>query len=490
MLVYMLVVAGRACSGSLNFDFAQNRVGKDVGIGHKSLTAKVVRFPSSVPKMPKKAPQLSDLEVRRLRHGFIKGDPRVKGENRKHNIGDPCTAFHAVGGVAGLLLVCRPPGVDQKQGSRSWILRTMVGDKRRDIGLGGYPDVSLGMAREKAQEAKELIRQGVDPVANRRAIKSAVIREQAKTVTFREMAAEYIAKKAKELKTEKQVQKLANHLKNYAYPHIGNMVISDIELRHIEKLLKPIWETKTETANRVRQAIENTLDLAGVRGLRHGDNPARWKGNLEHALPARNKVARVQHYSALPVSDMPTFMAELVGQTSQAALALQFAILTAARPGEVRGATWDEIDLKNRLWTVPAERMKKGRPHRVPLCSMAVQLLEALPAEHQLIFTNQKGLALSDAIISRTPKNLGYNVTAHGFRATFRTWAQEHTNYAEEVVELALAHVNSDATRAAYARSELIDKRRLLMSDWEVFCWNGNEQGAGAKVLALKVAKS
>lgn len=424
--------------------------------------------------MPKVAKELSDAAVRKLQHGTVKGDPKVRPELRKSKPGDPCVAFHAVGGVSGLLLVCKPPSDGQEIGPRSWILRTKVGNKRRDIGLGGYPDVTLSQARQRARDAKDKIRAGVDPVAERKALRSALAAEQAKQVTFADVAREYVTKKGREFKTAKQVQKLTGHLKSYAYPHLGRLVVGDIERAHIVKMLEPIWETKNETASRVRLHVERILDLAGVKGLRTGDNPARWKGNLDLTFPARAKVATAKHYNALPVDDMPEFWRKLKGEQSIGAKALQLIILTAARSGEARGATWDEIDLEAKLWTIPADRMKGGKKHVVPLPGAAVSLLESLPRLGPHVFTGPRGKPITDVVISRAPKTIGYDVTAHGFRATFRTWIQEHTAYPEEVAELALAHVNSDATRAAYARGELVDKRRLLMNEWEKFILNGH----------------
>ncbi len=428
--------------------------------------------------MPKKAPELSDVAVRNLRHGHIKGDPKVAPEKRKHKVGDPCPAFHPVGGVAGLLLVCRPPADGQEVGPRSWVLRVKIGDKRRDIGLGGYPDVTLSQARQKARTVKEKISQGIDPVAEKKALRSALAAEQAKLVTFSGVANEYIHKKSREFKTAKQVQKLVGQLEAYAFPHIGHMVVADIERAHIVRMLDPIWSTKTETASRVRLHVERILDLAGVKGLRTGDNPARWKGNLDLSFAKRDKVSKVEHYRSLPVADMPEFWQKIQVLDTMSAKALQFIILTAARSGEVRGATWDEVDLSTKLWTIPAERIKGGKKHVVPLPDAAVALLESLPRLSQYLFTGARGGQITDATISKAPKRIGYDVTAHGFRATFRTWTQEYTAYPEEVCELALAHVNSDATRAAYARGELVGKRRLLMADWAKFCREGLPKGA------------
>lgn len=409
--------------------------------------------------MPKKVDELSDAEVRRLRH--------------KVSNGTPVKALHAVGGVAGLLLQCSPPVDGAAIGGRSWILRTTIGGKRSDVGLGGYPDISLTKAREKAREIKAGILQGVDPVINRRAKRSELLREQAKSVTFEQLADEYVLKKSRELKTAKQVQKLSNHLKTYAFPVLGKMVVADIEHAHVVKVLEPIWETKNETASRVRLSIERILDLARVKGLRTGDNPAGWKGKLDHAFPAREKVAKVQHYNALPVDELPEFMGKLHPQDSPATKALEFAILTAARSGEVRGAKWDEIDFNAKLWAIPAERMKKGKAHTVPLSDEALKLLEAMPRLDEHIFIGTRGRPLQDGLVSKAPKKIGYDVTAHGFRSTFKDWARKYTAYADELSELALAHVNSDSTRAAYARDGLIEKRRLLMADWAKFCYRG-----------------
>tara|TARA_R110000772_G_scaffold58539_4_gene132555 strand:+ start:30718 stop:32046 length:1329 start_codon:yes stop_codon:yes gene_type:complete len=426
--------------------------------------------------MPRLAKELTDAKVRRLKWGTIQ-----TGDNK----GKPCPKLHAVGGVGGLYLQCSPPASPENETfARSWLLKTPVGKERPELGLGPYPEVSLARAREKAREIKEQIRQGIDPRVTRRAQRSALIAEQAKSVTFRSVATTYIAKKAKELKTAKQVQKLSAHIDTYANPFLGNLLIGDIERAHIVKMLTPIWETKTETASRVRATVERILDMAGAEGLRTGDNPARWKGNLELSLPLPSKISKVKHYAAMPVEELTEFMQALVEKDTIGALALRFGILTAARSGEIRGATWSEIE--GDVWTIPGDRMKNGRAHKVPLCRDAVALLNALPRDHDtdLVFVSPRGKLLSDMTLTKVLKDMGHQVTQHGFRATFRTWAQEHTSYPEEVCELALAHVNSDATRAAYARSELIDKRRALMRDWERFCRHGLP--AKGKVVKLR----
>lgn len=414
--------------------------------------------------MPKRAPFLSDLQVRRLKWAVVQSGP---------NKGKPRTALHAVGGVGGLYLQCTPPVGDNKNFGRSWLLKYTIGARKREAGLGPYPDVTLGMARDEARLWKQKVREGLDPLEERRAARSERIRQQAKAKTFKEIGRLYEARKAKEFKTAKQSQKLNSHLETYAYPIIGQMLVADIERSHILSILTPHWETKTETMKRVRAAVERILDLAGVQGLRAGDNPARWKGNLDLELAAPEKIAPVKHYKALPVSELQDFVGKLRKKKTTGAQALYFAILTASRSGEVRGATWDEIDLSTKTWTIPGERMKGGRTHRVPLTTDAMRMLRALPRDYDFVFPSPRGGKLSDMALTKVIKDLGYQVTQHGFRATFRTWAQDSTEYAEEVCELALAHVNSDGTRAAYARSELLDKRRLLMRDWQKFCRPG-----------------
>lgn len=393
--------------------------------------------------MPKKAAELSAVEVKRLTK----------------------PGLHAVGGVAGLLLQVTSTG------ARSWILRVKVGAKRRDMGLGGFPDVPLAMAREKARQARELIASGIDPVLQRQESRSALIREQAKAVTFEEMAKGYVQRKAKEYKTAKQHQDLVNYLDKFAFPHIGKMMVSDIQMAHIVAMLTPIWETKTETAIRVRLHVEKILDIAIADGRRSDLNPARWRGMLEHStLPAPGKVSKVKHHNALAVADMPPFWSKLQQANGTGARTLQFIVMTACRSGEARGAVWEEIDLTQKTWTIPAERMKTGKAHTIPLCDSAIQLLEALPRLGKYVFTGGRGGQISDVMVSKVPKTLGHNVTAHGFRSTFKDWARTHTAYPDEVSELALAHVYDDKTRAAYARDGLLSKRRLLMADWADYC--------------------
>lgn len=389
--------------------------------------------------MPRKARELSPIEVKR--------DLTRPG-------------LHAVGGVAGLLLQVT------KSGARSWILRTMVGSKRRDIGLGGFPDVSLARAREKAREVKDQIKEGIDPVQQRKAARAALMVAQAKELSFKEAATQCHKAREAAFRNAKHRKDWLSSLERYVFPVFGSLPVAEVDLPHILKALEPIWKVRTETATRVRQRIEAVLAWATVSGFRKGDNPARWRGNLDAVLAQPTKVARVKHHRALPWQEVPAFMAELRSAKGLGARALEFAILTAARSGEVRLATWDEIDLDAKLWIVPGERMKAGKPHKVPLSNPVIELLEGLPRLGDYVFTAPRGGALSDMSISAVTRRMKVDAVPHGFRSSFKDWARTSTAYPDEVSELALAHVNSDATRAAYARDELLAKRTRLMDDW------------------------
>ncbi len=398
----------------------------------------------SAETMPKKAKELSAVQVKRLTK----------------------PGFYSVGGVSGLSLQVK------ETGARSWILRAKIGAKRRDVGLGGFSDVTLADARDSAREAREQIRQGIDPVEARKAARATLMAAQAKELTFEQAAILCHKSKAPAFRNIKHGSDWINSVKRYALPIIGKLPVADVELPHVIKILEPIWTTKTETATRVRQRIESVLAWATVSGYRTGDNPARWKGNLEYALAKPSKVRKVKHHAALPWQEIGGFMVELRKREGMAAKALEFLILTAARSGEVRLATWDEIDLDAKIWTVPADRMKAERAHRAPLSTPAIALLKALPhfegSPH--VFSAPRGGALSDMTISAVCRRMKVNAVPHGFRSSFKDWARSSTSYADEVSELALAHISSDATRAAYARDELLPKRIRLMRDWAKFC--------------------
>lgn len=389
--------------------------------------------------MPRKAKEASALQVRRW----------SKEEG-----------LHAVGGVAGLHLQVRGEAV-------SWILRATVGDRRRDIGLGGYPDVELAGARDRARDVRAKIANGIDPIEDKRALRAAL----SPVLSFNEAARRLIASKAAEWKNPKHRDQWKSTLDTYASPKIGRMPVDRIELHHVVDVLSPIWTTKTETATRLRGRIESVLDWATVSGFRAGDNPARWRGNLSHVLPKPGKVRKVQHHAALAIDAMPDFMKGLRSRPGTAARALEFSILTATRSQETRGATWSEFDLEAALWTIPAERMKAGKEHKVPLSAQAVSLLESLPrfAGVKFAFPSPSGRMLSDMALSAVTRRMGVEAVPHGFRSTFRDWAAERTNYPRDVAEMALAHTIGDKVEAAYRRGELLAKRTRMMADWAKF---------------------
>ena len=392
--------------------------------------------------MPKIAKYLSDRAV-----------AAIKAEGR-----------HPVGGVPGLLL--RVTGTDH----RGWVLRVMVGDKRRDMGLGSYPSTSLALARDKAREVHDSLRSGVVPPTPAKAVRQAIA-EQVVGKTFKQCATDFMRDKASEWKNPKHRQQWENTLTTYAYSHLGAVPVSEIALPHVLACLEPIWRTKTETATRVRGRIESVLDWATVREYRTGENPARWKGHLDKVLPAPGKLAKVEHHPALPIDSMPTFMASLRKREGIAARALEFAILTAARSGEVRGANWAEIDMDAGVWTVPASRMKAGKEHRVPLSLSTIQLLKATPRLEgtELIFPGNKGQPLSDMSMTAVLRRMEVDAVPHGFRSTFRDWCGDRTTYPRDMAEMALAHQLTNEVEAAYRRGDALEKRREMMESWAAF---------------------
>ena len=426
--------------------------------------------------MPIKAKELSATEVRRLSHSVSK------------TTGKDYNALHPVGGVAGLLLQVTPTG------AKSWVYRTRIGTKRRSIGLGGFPDVTLAQARDKAHAVRDKIAEGIDPVAEKQEKRRDLLAAQLSTMTFADATHQYMKMKSKEFRDPRQAGQWEGSLELHAMPHIGKVPVRDIELPHIKAVLDPIWETKTETANRVRGRIEKILGWCAVHGYRSNENPARWRGYLDGVFQAPEKIKKKGHHAALSVDAMPKFMQDLQKRTGTAARAMEFLILTASRTNEVvgdkrinkPGITWQEIDFKAGVWTIPADRMKAGKAHKVPLTKAAIDLLKEVEpgAPDALVFAGSGGAIPSNNFLSALLKRMEQTATAHGFRSTFKDWARERTAYADEVSELALAHVNSDATRAAYARSELLEKRRQLMGDWEQYCYHGKAQEAG-KVVSI-----
>lgn len=404
--------------------------------------------------MPKKAKELSALEVGRL----------------------TSPGNHAVGGVSGLYLY-----VNEAQG-RSWVLRTVIGGKRRHLGLGGYPSVTLAQAREKAREAREQVVKGMDPVHERRAAASALRAQQATRRTFKEVASAYIAFQEPAWKNPKHRKQWSSTLEAYAFPIVGQLSVDSITEHHVIAILEPIWSTKSETASRLRGRIESVLDWARVRGHREGENPARWKGHLDKVFPAQSQIRQVRHFQAMSVTATPTFMQRLVEQHGTSALALRFLILTAARSGEVRGATWNEVDFDQAVWTIPASRMKAKREHRVPLSDAALQVLQeaqSCPSStpSRLIFSNHKGGPLSDMTLTALMRRMDVDGVPHGFRSTFRDWVGELTHFPSDLAEMALAHVLPNKTEAAYRRGDALEKRRSMMDAWALHCLPAKSHG-------------
>ena len=393
--------------------------------------------------MPRKAAELSPLSISRLK--------------------DP--GLWAVGGVSGLYLHVNA------RGARSWILRVVVGDKRRDMGLGGYPDIGVADARQKAREARLKIEQGVDPILLRKQAKSELMALQATDKTFEQAAGEYIKIHADSWSNDKHRKQWESTLAAYAFPVVGKLSLRHIRQEHILKILEPIWTTKTETATRVRGRMESILDWAKVKGLRSGENPAAWKGHLDHMLPAPTRLKKIEHLTAVPVREMPGFMVKLRQAAGIAAQALEFLILTAARSGEVRGITWQEVSLEDALWIVPAERMKMKKEHRVPLSNRAVDILKSQPRidGNPLVFPAPRGSQMSDATMSAVLKRMNVDATVHGFRSSFRDWCGDYTNYPRDLAEQCLAHGADDPVEAAYRRGDALERRREIMNEWSKF---------------------
>lgn len=360
-----------------------------------------------------------------------------------------------------------------RESGRSWFYIGTVNGKRFEMGLGSALDISLSRARAKATEARLHTLEGRDPRVERDKTKQA----SAPRLTFGQFAHQYVAEIEDGFRNPKHRQQWRNTLDTYGAPMAG-VAISNVETDDVLRCVQPIWLEKPETASRVRGRIEKVLDAAKAKGLRTGENPARMRGHLELFLPKRSK-ASVKHHAALPYADMPAFMAKLRNRGGVAAKALEFAILTAARSGEVRGMTWGEVDLAAKLWTVPAGRMKASEVHEVPLSDAAISVLQSVNdkglAAEDVVFPAPRGGSLSDMTLSAVLKRMDCAVTVHGFRSTFRDWAGDTTSFPREAIEMALAHTISSATERAYRRGRALDKRRKLMEMWAAYC-DGNAQ--------------
>jgi integrase len=371
------------------------------------------------------------------------------------------------------------------KGGRTWLFRYKARGKTTWAGLGGFPTVGLADARTAALEARRLVKAGGDPVEAKKAVKAAAAEQAGQT--FKVLAGKYIAANKAGWRNAKHALQWEATLTAYAYPVIGDKLASAVSVAHIIEILQPIWEAKPETASRVRGRIESVLNYAAALNLRHGENPARWKGHLAQILPARAKVAKVEHHAAVPWRELPAVMAKLAQSQGTAAACLRFLALTAARSGEARGAQWDEIDLAGKVWTVPGDRMKAGQAHRVPLTDAAIAILKsAYPAGATekpaggLVFPGGKtDRPLSDVALAKALRVAGAgDFTVHGMRSTFRDWAAESTAFPREICEAALAHSNRDRVEAAYLRGDHFAKRRRLMEAWAGYATAPPKTGA------------
>lgn len=359
-----------------------------------------------------------------------------------------------------------------RSGTKSWIFKYNFQGSRHEIGLGSVKAVSLSIARQKSLDLRRQILAGVNPIHTKKAQKQEDNTAKARLMTFGECATAYIKAHKVSWKNSKHVQQWENTIDTYASPVIGHLPVADVDTTLIMKILEPIWKSKTVTATRVRARIENVLDWARVAEYRTGENPARWKGHLDVMLAAPSKVSKTNHFAALPWTEIASFLTALREQVGTSARAVEFAILTSTRSGEVRSATWDEINLDGAVWTIPASRMKAGKEHRVPLSKQAISLLNAMPRQGLYVFPGTKeNKPLSDmslsAVLRRMKKD---SVTVHGFRSTFRDWCAEHSNFPRAVAEHALAHKLPDKTEAAYQRGDLLTKRVALMQAWADYC--------------------
>lgn len=412
--------------------------------------------------MPKRAIEMRPAQIQNLK-------PR---HNNRPTV-------YCVGGVTGLNIQVQPSG------NKSWIMRIRIGGKRREMGLGAYPDTGLAAAREKARELRDKVANGADPVAERQAAKAAVVVEQARSITFNEAAKRFLLWKSEEFSNPKHAEQWRSTLATYAAPVLGNMQVRDIDVSDVQRTLEPIWLIKTETASRLRGRIEGVLAWATVGGYRSGDNPARWGGNLDAVMPKPGKVTKGDNQPAVTLNDMPAWFAALRKREGLAARGLEFLTLCASRSGEVRGMTWDELDLAAGLWTIPAARMKAGREHRVPLSAAAVKLLKGLDRREDSphVFPAVRGGMLSDMTLSAVMRRMNEAdpgrwvdrvskrpAVPHGLRSTFRDWASEKTDFPRDMAEIALAHNVGSEVERAYRRGDMAEKRRSMMAEWADFC--------------------
>lgn len=361
-----------------------------------------------------------------------------------------------------------------KAGAKSWLFRYMRQGKARSMGLGPVHTVSLAKARLAAHSCREQLHAGLDPLVVKKERQDAERMEHARALSFRDCATQYHLSHKDAWKNKKHADQWANTISTYAYPTLGDLPIADVNVELVMKVLDPIWKVKTETASRLRGRIESVIDWATAHGYRHGDNPARWKGHLDHLLMSRSAANKVIHHPALSYGQLPQFISALQNLTGISPMALEFTILCASRTSETIKATFKEFDLEAKVWTIPAARMKAAREHRVPLSDRACAIVKRMAdnAESDYVFPGRKkDSSLSNMAMLELVRGMEFGtITVHGFRSTFRDWAGECTHHPRETIEFALAHTLKDKTEAAYFRGDLFEKRRLLMNDWAVFC--------------------
>jgi integrase len=360
--------------------------------------------------------------------------------------------------------------------TKAWTYRYTVDGKQTWLGCGSYPEVTLAQAREKAADARKLRADGSDPLMAKRAAQAALSQqrtEQLRSLTFDEAAEQYIQSHRAGWRSRRHAAQWQETLRDYVSPVLGAVPVADVSLALVLKVLEPAWRTVPETASRVRSRIEAILDWARARGLREGENPARWRGNLQHLLPRPSKLKAVKHHPSLGYDELPAFMAGLREWDGVVARALEFTILTAARTGEVIGARWSEINSATDTWTIPASRMKSAREHRVALSPQAMDILRDMAAlrDDEFVFPGKKRATLSAAAMGRLLRHgMQAQVSVHGMRSTFRVWAAERTGYPREIIEACLAHQTGSLTELAYLRTDQLERRRQLMAAWARFC--------------------
>ncbi|HIF87302.1 MAG TPA: site-specific integrase [Gammaproteobacteria bacterium] len=437
--------------------------------------------------MPKKPSiELSEVSIRRLRHGT---NPQ----------GEPVPLKHRVGGVKGLYLQCNPPKGSEKIGSRQWLYRTTIGNERPFLGVGGYPSVHTKTAKEEARRLKQLVKDGIDPRIEKKEKKAQLQQEQRQQLTFKQAAAKYLIKKQAEYKTAKQVKKVSSQFRDYVYPYIGDMQVKDIERPHLISMLENYYLTVPSTAIRVINHVEKVIQQAIIEGKRKTANPAVWHKNLSLVFPSKEKIAPTQHHPSLPWKELPEFMLALddyrkpKGQKADGDCTA-FIIHSVARVSEARLMKWSDVDLENKVWTIKeappkGEDMRKSkRKWYIHLTPPAIKILKEQPSyktKRGLVFRNADGEAIDGSYFgSNITGFLGFEGDTHGFRSTFHTWTQEH-GINPEVASLAMKHTNTDATRAAYARSQLFDDRKKLLTAWSKYVTTG-EDIASANVIPIK----